>query len=448
MSRATLSSEQGFEWFEGSDSVWEVLAAEPFVERSPLTAGALERFFVAAREFWMARPWEMTDDEPIFHLEAPALGIDDGCLSIIGGLGGTRGFAFYPSVQDYEQVIEAASGAWSGARPTPHCALYFSFDAAECVPAGVRKKIAARGLLIADEAAYPNLQSVTYGSPTGLLEVQLRLATAIMRGLVTLAEEHRQTVHAGEEVYQLHRDEDGLEIVLAFPHPLLAYQPEPRPRAPTLSSPNPYHLPLEARELEKLEHALRSFTLHRAVGMFCAVCSVPELPSPVTWLGEIIRNLPPGNGSQRCYALDQLEVVYDHVIRTFREGDIDRLIPEAGDVAACREWSRGYASLLGRVDPSDFEVHILDAAFPIQALAEIPEALAWLEEFRGEESRSDAMSRYRESLAEDAHYLLQAWDYARAQQEAKTVQRATPKLGRNEACKCGSGKKFKKCCAV
>lgn len=29
----------------------------------------------------------------------------------------------------------------------------------------------------------------------------------------------------------------------------------------------------------------------------------------------------------------------------------------------------------------------------------------------------------------------------------KPVVRATPKVGRNDPCLCGSGKKFKKCCA-
>lgn len=33
-----------------------------------------------------------------------------------------------------------------------------------------------------------------------------------------------------------------------------------------------------------------------------------------------------------------------------------------------------------------------------------------------------------------------------AEPEAKTVKRATPKVGRNESCPCGSGKKFKHCC--
>ncbi|MEO8605615.1 MAG: SEC-C metal-binding domain-containing protein [bacterium] len=31
---------------------------------------------------------------------------------------------------------------------------------------------------------------------------------------------------------------------------------------------------------------------------------------------------------------------------------------------------------------------------------------------------------------------------------AEPVRRAEPKVGRNEPCPCGSGKKFKKCCGV
>jgi uncharacterized protein YecA (UPF0149 family) len=31
-------------------------------------------------------------------------------------------------------------------------------------------------------------------------------------------------------------------------------------------------------------------------------------------------------------------------------------------------------------------------------------------------------------------------------QEVKTIRRDHPKVGPNDACPCGSGKKFKKCC--
>ncbi len=35
---------------------------------------------------------------------------------------------------------------------------------------------------------------------------------------------------------------------------------------------------------------------------------------------------------------------------------------------------------------------------------------------------------------------------AHAQRESKTVRRNAPKVGRNDPCPCGSGKKFKACC--
>ncbi len=38
------------------------------------------------------------------------------------------------------------------------------------------------------------------------------------------------------------------------------------------------------------------------------------------------------------------------------------------------------------------------------------------------------------------------WFYAEGQVAATTVVRAQPKVGRNEPCPCGSGKKYKQCC--
>lgn len=38
------------------------------------------------------------------------------------------------------------------------------------------------------------------------------------------------------------------------------------------------------------------------------------------------------------------------------------------------------------------------------------------------------------------------WYYPRPRYRQDPITRETPKIGRNEACPCGSGKKFKKCC--
>ncbi|MDX2170261.1 MAG: SEC-C metal-binding domain-containing protein [Deltaproteobacteria bacterium] len=37
-------------------------------------------------------------------------------------------------------------------------------------------------------------------------------------------------------------------------------------------------------------------------------------------------------------------------------------------------------------------------------------------------------------------------DHGQAHEPQEPVRRAEPKVGRNDPCPCGSGKKFKKCC--
>ena len=61
-------------------------------------------------------------------------------------------------------------------------------------------------------------------------------------------------------------------------------------------------------------------------------------------------------------------------------------------------------------------------------------------------------------LAADADYLygLPQWEtilgkkkiteIAKKYKQSKTVRRAAPKVGRNDPCPCGSGKKYKHCC--
>ena len=41
------------------------------------------------------------------------------------------------------------------------------------------------------------------------------------------------------------------------------------------------------------------------------------------------------------------------------------------------------------------------------------------------------------------------WVYAgQAEPQSQTIRRETPKIGRNDPCPCGSGKKYKKCCGA
>jgi hypothetical protein len=284
-----------------------------------------------------------------------------------------------------------------------------------------RREVAEHGWPLADENAYPVLLRMVDGKHAPVFERELKLATAIMRALGAFVLRHPWAFenYREEEICESHLDENDLEVILSVPHPRASsgggsWQ---RPlRAQTLENQaNPYGLPLEPSKLKNLVSTLGSFTLHRVLGLFCAVASVPQLPPPGAWVGEIMQHVKFASEDQARSILDRLMTIYNHVVTTLGQGDIDGLIPEAADVEGCREWARGYTTLLGRVDPADTEGDALDAAFAIQALAEIPQMLELLDEFRGEDSRENMLARYRESLADDAGFLLEAWGEARAQ---------------------------------
>jgi SEC-C motif-containing protein len=65
----------------------------------------------------------------------------------------------------------------------------------------------------------------------------------------------------------------------------------------------------------------------------------------------------------------------------------------------------------------------------------------------------DFIARYSQSGVHQAHRELGSfrkvegrWLYVDGQVRGEPQRRAAPKVGRNEPCPCGSGKKYKKCC--
>lgn len=60
-----------------------------------------------------------------------------------------------------------------------------------------------------------------------------------------------------------------------------------------------------------------------------------------------------------------------------------------------------------------------------------------------------SVNGYPRQMKETAHFKKEngRWFYTDGDVEGQmTVQRTSPKIGRNEPCPCGSGKKYKKCC--
>lgn len=219
------------------------------------------------------------------------------------------------------------------------------------------------------------------------------------------------------------------------------------PRAPTHEgAPNPYALPLTDTRLRALQEGLGAFGLHRIIGLFCGVASVPRRIPDALWLGEVLDEVPfPDEAAFREVA-DVLLPLCEHIKQRLSESDIAQLVPHADDEAACAAWARGYASVLRHVDPAQLPSELVQASFSIQTLAEVPSMLAVLDNLRGETPRADVLATHRAGLADDAARLLEGWADEPKVAFTTTLRRDAPKVGRNDPCPCGSGKKAKKCC--
>ena len=110
------------------------------------------------------------------------------------------------------------------------------------------------------------------------------------------------------------------------------------------------------------------------------------------------------------------------------------------------QWASGYLSVVERDPVWAQEANAADTELlaPILALAAVDGTEA------PDDVETPGPGLLREALERTAADLYDRWRDLRttlaAEQGAITFKRETPKVGRNEPCPCGSGKKYKKCC--
>ena len=226
--------------------------------------------------------------------------------------------------------------------------------------------------------------------------------------------------------------------------------------------------PLTDIELDKLTDVLKRFGDKRAMnlemmdGFFAALICGPEivLPSeylPEIWGGDVV-NEPI---FQTKPILEEfISLVTQHwnaICRTLQSGEVflPLLLDDENGVARANDWANGFMRGMGM--RRDSWVTLMDdeeqagSLVPILALAHEnhpdPEMRPYKEPISAE---------MREKLIVGAATGVAAiYDYfeaervlaARRSGASTTFRRSAPKVGRNEPCPCGSGKKFKHCCA-
>ena len=224
--------------------------------------------------------------------------------------------------------------------------------------------------------------------------------------------------------------------------------------------------PLTAAEFEQLSSVLErlsdSMNLEQLDGFLAALICGPEIvcPSeylPVIWGGDMV--LEDSIGAQPILQ-DFLSLIMRHwnaIADTLHSGDVflPFIIEDDSGISHANDWATGFlrgmefhkeqwATLLADEEHGGWLV-------PIFALAM-------------EHSPDPKMRPYKEPISADlrenlivgaAAGVTGIYRHFRARQtpekelygNATTFRRVMPKIGRNDPCPCGSGKKFKLCCA-
>ena len=215
--------------------------------------------------------------------------------------------------------------------------------------------------------------------------------------------------------------------------------------------------PLSADELEELEGLLasdifrgESMQLDELQGLFFAVASSPEPIVPSHWMPEALGETPQFRDTEQAQHVMELVMrFYNQSVRDAATKDFELILyrteTDELDYAA---WCGGYLTGMDLAETDWYEAgdpeEVGELLFPLLVLADaLPE----------EEKRTVKPAEWRrlvrsceESLADT---LVQIHDYWKVVREPPpTVRRDAPKVGRNDPCPCGSGKKFKQCCGA
>jgi uncharacterized protein len=198
-------------------------------------------------------------------------------------------------------------------------------------------------------------------------------------------------------------------------------------------------------------------------GFLFAVLNGPEVIPPSEWIPEIFAGGEPVYDSpeQLQAVIDELMAVHNEVVAELEPGAlppgvrfVDPTVANLDAGAPLSRWSRGFLQGYGWIEES--WIH----ALPAEMEAEWSSVVTTLA-FFASPSFADGIARDSgkdvAAVAETVRQLFQAAaaeyiEVGRLVEESVADTAGAPavstKIGRNEPCPCGSGRKFKKCCGA
>jgi uncharacterized protein len=210
-----------------------------------------------------------------------------------------------------------------------------------------------------------------------------------------------------------------------------------------------------------------TLTYHELQGFLFAVVSAPELISPSEWLPIVFGEQEPVYATleEANNVLQQIMTLYNDISAAVLEERValpadcavePRALDNLSDTAPLAQWSRGFMTghdwleelweveLPQSLDEELGVVLMTLTFFGSRQLAEAFEAEGMLRTHSMEETAESLLQIFPEALTEYAHVGRSILGQALA--KAVQTRTRTARVGRNDPCSCGSGKKFKKCC--
>lgn len=222
--------------------------------------------------------------------------------------------------------------------------------------------------------------------------------------------------------------------------------------------------PLTEAELDRLEQLLDSDLfkgegplLDELQAMLCAIVSGPAPVMPNDWLPAVLGENPAYESQAQAEEVITLVMRFCNDIATAlseEEGISLILYPvsEGSEELDFAAWADAYlyGSQIGADDwyeaAGEHAEDLFELIEPFFLLTgKLKEdAQAQGEKWLSAAQEQRALAHAREDLPELVTALYQFWQVKRT--PVQSYQRESPKIGRNDPCPCGSGRKYKQCC--
>ena len=229
---------------------------------------------------------------------------------------------------------------------------------------------------------------------------------------------------------------------------------------------------LPDNQLDRLETLLDDPSLPEAMrldeiqGYLCAALSGPQPIPEEEWLADTLGSeevLDTENGRKAAELLRRFAAVLEAelargeppVLLLYAKDDTEDgpsdYVPWCqaylhGVDAAEEDWFEALGEEEGKEDSEEI-TYLDERLFPLMLLTGEAEAAAREhgEEWPEGEEREQMENDCEEDLPQTIADIYRFWA---AKRGTKTIRREDPKVGRNDPCPCGSGKKFKQCCGA